>query len=250
MDALQPHFPRFNDAESAFGRVAPLSTEQFLYSLSRTPSPARFQKGRVKIQIPSGLRRPLRANGTQDDFVHHDIRTGDGNLLMVNQENDRTPRENFVTQMNLCQDEDMSMNEAPNAHIVDYQLESTDKADAWLTKPDDTPRRVAVGQLVLHQDEEAILEDPEQDYQEPTLEEMIGIANLATQKVTSTNIVSTNEELSRMLDNATEDAKHCSASALPMRSPEVSAKHTSPFTDDVEEEEAGILLRNENGHLR
>jgi len=249
MDALQPHFPHLNDAESAFGRVAPLSAEQFLYSLSRTPSAARFQKGRVKIQIPSGLRRPFRANSTHE-FIYHDTRIGNGNLPLANQENDITPSENFVTQMDLCQDEDMSMNEAPNAHIVDYQLESTEKADAWLTKPDDTPRRVAVGQLVLHQDEEAILEDPEQDYQEPTLEEMIGIASLATQKVASTNIVSTNEELSRMLDNATEDAKHCSASALPMKSSKISAKHTSPFTDDVEEEEAGILLRNENGHLR
>lgn len=129
------------------------------------------------------------------------------------------------------------MNESSNAHIIDYQLGSTEKVDAWVTKPDDTPRRVAVGQLVLHQDEEAILEEPEQDYQEPTLEEMIRIANLATQKVALTNTVSTNEELSRTLDDATEDAKHCSEAAQPTKSSKVSARHTLPFADGVKEEE-------------
>lgn len=248
-DALQPHFPPLNTRESTFGQVAPLSTKQFLYSLSRTPSPARFQKGRVRLQIPSGLRCQFRANGTQDDSIHHDTRTEDVNLPLGNQQSDISLRENSVDQIDLCQDEDMGMNEAPNVHIVDYQLESTPEANAWLKKPGDTPKQVAVDQLVLPQDEGATLEDAEQDYEELTLEQIIGITN-APRKAAPTNIVGTNEKLSRMLDDATKDARHCSASVQAMKNSNISAEHTSPFRDDLEEEEPPILLCNEDGHLK
>jgi hypothetical protein len=157
-----------------------------------------------------------------------------------------------VTQADICHDEDTSMieAEAPNAHTVDYQLKPLEDVDFCLTKDDETPRRAPVAQSVLHQDEEALSEDPGEDSQGLKLEETIRTAKLATQKVALINIVSTNKELNRMIDDAIEETKHYSASAQPMESCETSVKYTPPSTDDVEKEEAGILLHNENDCAR
>jgi hypothetical protein len=83
MDGLTSHFQGLNP-NLAPNIVTALSSEQFLYNLSRTPSPTRFQRPRCNRQTPPGLPHPFQANGIGDGASrdHADVKNAHSSSLM------------------------------------------------------------------------------------------------------------------------------------------------------------------------
>ncbi|OBT59610.1 hypothetical protein VE04_00003 [Pseudogymnoascus sp. 24MN13] len=80
--------------------VTALSREQFLYSLARTPSPARFQRPRSNAQILSGLNNTFQTREIRDDAIDspHDAPSAYG-LNSVEGPNSEPVGENPVPQV-------------------------------------------------------------------------------------------------------------------------------------------------------
>lgn len=200
MEADRASYSQYPDTTNfSLGRVTPLSCEQFLYSLSRTPTPTRFGRRRFHLQIPSDLCRPLQVS-----------ENGDGNTTALHRAGTRDVGDSTTNQ----EESDKTLGKASVAETVQSPKKDGNKNEEVMRK-------------------EAILEEAESDSQELTLEGMIKIARLATKKSTQTNTNSTNKKLKNMISNTCGHGESSSTILLPLGASEASAKYDLPSDNGI-----------------
>ncbi|OBT90423.1 hypothetical protein VE02_00748 [Pseudogymnoascus sp. 03VT05] len=105
-----------------------LSREQFLYSLARTPSPARFQRPRSNGHIISGVDNPFQTRGIRDGVIDypHNARSA-GELTPIGGPNPEPPGKDLFAQIDQDLDEaNKRRNLISNEAVTNFHRQAPD----------------------------------------------------------------------------------------------------------------------------